>query len=241
MKLLPNTFRPAFLVGSLLVPAAVMATIDVAIKGGVILPLSGTFHESISDGFFSIDSKSFDDIYDPIGTIGIEVIGHTGSRSQIFAGFAYENGEADRLAVGSVPGLGGSEVLAKFDDYTAYSFYLGARYIFDAPGNLYPFVSVLGGYKRVNEISVDLTIPDANINTGKVAFYDESDVLFGGFDVGLRYQFSPSFSVVGEVGLRYQTKLDDDDAAISALGLENLNDGEGFLTVPLTISANLTF
>lgn len=192
-----------------------------------------------------IDERGFDDIYDGFLGYTANITVALDRSTKMYVGYREVSGEADPLEVGQalVDPAGAATavpIMAQFDDYEEWSVQLG-------------FLTSKAMHKRLELIwggrgsvgftnNINGTFSIANVATlADVPFYDDSTILSFGVNLGLRYNVRPNFSIIGLAGAEYRTSLDQNDSALPALGLGNLNNGSGFTSLPIFLGGTINF
>lgn len=134
------------------------------------------------------------------------------------------------MTVGDVATL---DLRAAFDDYRSYGLDAGMRFHFAPGAPLSPYVSALGGFRRVEAIAGTFTVPAANVTLRDVPFFDDSTVPVVGGDLGVLFSVSPRIRIGVEGGVRYHSDLKQIEG-LSGTGLENLNDAGHRWSVPVS-------
>ncbi len=230
-----------------------------AILGGVDFPIDGDVHKGatapIADlgvlnpalagtaAELRIEKRSQKTVYDEGYNAGVELGYGLSDNSEIFGSVRHSWTGRGSAQVGTavIPATGQTlPVNARFGKYKADNIEVGYRQYFGS-GGLQPYGAIRGGIGFTDRIKADFTIPDANIAVNDAAFYKKSTIYSGGLDVGLSYDVGTNVSIQAETGLRYQSKLKDDDTDIAGLGLAAINDSGSRLSVPITLKLRAGF
>jgi hypothetical protein len=214
--------------------------VDGDVHGGVDAPVAdlGALNPALAGvaATLQIESRDFDDVYGELWRFGGEIGYGLSNRSEVFGSVSYTEGSGGRLQVGgaAVPALNTTlPVFGTFDDYTAWGVEAGYRHYVTGMGGFIPYAAVRGGVLFVDEIGATFTIPDAAIALNNVAFYDSSEVITLGLEVGALFPVSDTLAIGVQTGLTWTDSLSDDDSAIGGLGLASINDEGDRLSIPL--------
>ncbi|GAB4199207.1 MAG: hypothetical protein Tsb002_34620 [Wenzhouxiangellaceae bacterium] len=185
----------------------------------------------------AIEPRDYGDIYGAGWTINGELGYGISDNWELFTALSYGELSAGIEQVGGaiVPALNSTlPVFGDFEDYTYWRVDLGTRFYFGDSNGLQPFVGARAGIAFVDDISASFSIPDANITINDAAFYNSSNVFSGGIEVGLAYIYSDSLEFRLTAAAQYTASLNDDDNAISGLGLSTINDLSERWSLPVT-------
>lgn len=186
----------------------------------------------------------FDDIYDGFFGYNANITLVMDRSTKWYVGYKEVNGRADPLEVGQVviDPLGAAtteSITAQFDDYQEWSIQVG----FLTSRAMHRKLELLWGGKgsvaMTDAISGVFDIPNTASLT--LPLYEDSRILSFGVNLGLRYNVKPNFSLVAVTGAEYRTSLDEDDTGLSALGLQTLNNGGGFVSLPILVGGTINF
>ena len=208
---------------------------------------------------FTAEDQEFDDVYNNPFVMGLGFNYGISNKEEVFGNFRYTHADSekfDAVTVDAAVTWGataltlGIPIEGEFDDYSAWGLEAGYRYFYNPvsfknlPGTLHPFASAAIGFKRVNDIDLDLTFNGAEIDsvlTG-IKFYDDSFAVTGGLIAGLRYDISPRIALGFETGIRYEGDLSEDDTTISGTGtFEEVNDDGDRWSIPVRAGLNIKF
>lgn len=231
-----------------------------AIFGGVDFPIDGSVHKGatvpVADlgalnpalagtaGELRIEERSHNKIYSEGYNVGVELAYGLSDQSEVFGSVRHSWTGRGRAQVGNAVAPPTSTTLlpieATFGKYKADNVEIGYRHYLGS-GGIQPYGALRGGIGFVDRINASFNIPAANIAINDAAFFKKSTTYSGGLDVGLSFDLGPSVSVQAETGLRYQSKLNDDDTALTGLGLADINNTGSRLSVPLTLKLRAAF
>lgn len=229
------------------VTAGVERPVGGDVHGGAISPIAnlGPLNPALAgvSAELRIQARSFDDIYEDATTYGVELARGIGGNREIFGAIRRIEADEGSVQVGGafVPALATTlPVFGRFGEFKATALEAGVRQYF-GEGALQPYVAGRAGVARVDAINATFTIPAAAITIPNARFYDDSTAVTLGADVGVSYAVTDRFSIAAETGLRWQSKLSDDDSSIAGLGLARINDEGDRLSVPVTVRAMVAF
>ncbi len=203
-------------------------------------------------------SRHFDDAYDTAYRIQGELGYALSQHIELFGRFTYDaaDGQTTEGSYVSTP-VGRLNLRREFGDYTSYGGEVGLRYFFlPHQARIRPYISLSGGATRVESINLK-TSAENNVGqcfVGEVLydgnFYGNSVAAtasaLAGFEVGVTH----CISLGADAGLRYETKLVQDDGDLnranflgfSSRRLSKINDNSGDrLFCPVTIYAKFRF
>ncbi len=185
-----------------------------------------------TNGF--IKEHSYDDVYDT----GWRIQGEAGyaltEHLEIFGLFKYAHADAVNRTSGSAvvtdfSFFGGPTFVfpigSEFEDYDSWGGELGFRFYFlPRAAHWRPYLAVAGGVSHVDAIGIttfadlsDLGGPrDQRVFNG--AFFDETWIGSGSATLGLEYNVTCHWTVGVNGGIRYESKLSDDDRDLSRQG-----------------------
>ena len=195
------------------------------------------------DAELRIQSRSFDDIYGEGLNIGIEFAYGMQNNAEVFGAVRYSKADEGTVQVGGafVPALDATlPVFGTFSDFESYAVELGYRQYF-GDGPMKPYVAGRLGAAFTDDISATFRIPDGGITIANAPFYKSSTSFTAGLDVGLSYAVSEMVTLQAETGVRFVTRLEDDDSAIGGLGLASINNVGDRTYVPLTVRARFAY
>jgi hypothetical protein len=225
----------------------------VGITIGADTPVNGKVHGAAtapnstfngSNGTLRIRERSYKDLYETGLTGTVEVRYRMSEVSEFFGAVSYTQADGKRAQVGDFTCCTNAvtPVTAQFGDYRSIGLEVGYRqYFYTFLEGFQPYFAVRGGVTRTDEIKANFQIGATALNN--VPFYDETYAMMIGGDLGLLYQISPNAQLGGEVGVRYTTKLKDNDSVLrTALpSLVGINDEGDRLSVPVSFRLNAAF
>lgn len=152
--------------------------------------------------------------------------------------FSYQRVGSDLIELGT---SGGSELVATFDDYKAWSLEAGYRHYFAERGDrLRPYGGGALGVSIINEIDGAFAAPQAGITRLATDFYDGTAALTLGVSGGVLYGLNEQIDVNAQVGFRYNSGLSQIDGLVGT-GLEDINDKSARWTMPISIGVRFNF
>jgi hypothetical protein len=230
------------------------------VHGGVDFPIDGDVHKGatvpIADlgplnpalagtpGELRIGKRSQKKVYDEGYSAGVELAYGLSDQSEVFGSVRHSWTGRGRTQVGNAFAPPTSPtplpINATFGKYKADNIELGYRQYFGS-GGLQPYGAIRAGIGFVDKINASFAIPAANIAINNARFYKKSTTYSGGLDLGVSYDVGTNISLQAETGLRYQSKLNDDDTDIAGLGLAGINNTGSRLSVPITLRLRAGF
>jgi hypothetical protein len=183
----------------------------------------------------TIESKSYRDVYAPDlrlqGLLGYGI----GERTEIIARGTWYEADGTGLEVGTSDG---NPVFAFFDPYEEIGFEVGLRFYISTAGRLKSYVAPVVGVRSLEEVLVDVHVPDAGSAVLNVPFNEKSTVPVFGLDIGFTFDLGTHFFVGVDTGLRYQTAPSQFDF----LGdLSAIDDSSAQWTAPVVASLGVRF
>jgi hypothetical protein len=194
-------------------------------------------------------SQDFSDVFDQPVTAGLGVNYGLSSSSEVFGALRRTRARSNQFdalnvtAAGTLDGTAfalSAAIQGNFDDYEDFGLEVGYRHFFNPSNKFKPFVSVVGGLKRVSSMDLDLLSGGASIV--KLKFYDSSVAVTAGLNVGFRYDVSDGVAIGLETGVRYEGNLSDDDTDLAGVGsFENVNDDGDRVEIPVMVHVVISF
>jgi hypothetical protein len=203
-------------------------------------------------------SHDYNDVYDRNYRIQGELGYAVGQHVEFFGRFTYDAAGSQTTSGSHLRSVVGRlDLESDWSDYKSYGGEVGIRYFFlSRHACVRPYVSLSGGATRVE--SIDLTTRAVN-NFGPVAagdivfdgrFYGNSVVATGSALAGIEIPVTHCFAVGADAGLRYESKLAQDDgdlkhstfAGFPFINLNKINNNAGDrLFCPVTLYAKIRF
>lgn len=211
------------------------------IGGGIDLELTGEFHKSGQGVFLGqpvdIESRNFSDLFSSGRRIQFGADYNLDRLNSVGLTFNYVKATGGRAVIGS---FGDEDLVASFSDYDGWGLDLTyKRLITTMAQDLYPYVGLSAGFKRVSAIEARLEASDGFIPV--LPFYESSTVPVIGFIAGFDYFINPNTTIGIETGLRYHFDLSSDETAFAGTGLEGVNEGGKRLSVPVMVRLSFLF
>ncbi|NJR20587.1 MAG: hypothetical protein HC777_03440, partial [Hyphomonadaceae bacterium] len=207
---------------------------DIPVSGDVLATSNSTplnlnsFNTNLTGtGILRLRGTDYQDSYDNAVRATIEVRYAMSDLSEFFGAFTYTNAEGKTANAGCLEtaGVCTTGLNATLSDYRQYGLEVGYRQWFNMAmlgDNVRPYFSVRGGVVRTDAINALLATPTDGIANWRL--YKETYAYTIGADVGASVTLSPNAELGGEVGIRYQTALRENDLDFGAFGLGNVND-----------------
>ncbi|MFA6914945.1 MAG: hypothetical protein WC222_00985 [Parachlamydiales bacterium] len=185
----------------------------------------------------------FKDQYKLPYIVGGEVAYNLSCQGQVFfeANYLHADGK-NHGVVGRLP------VGFSFDDYQAWSWYLGGRYYFSRSwicDRVSPFVGLKAGFINHKKVRYDLTV-DGVFVENDIYYHGKSGVSIGaqiGFDIQICDNISAivSFEAVASGGPRANRNNELDPALTGGLTNVNLSEVGTEVSFPITLGLRYTF
>jgi hypothetical protein len=207
---------------------------DVNVSGAFLAAGIGTLENKAT----VINAQSFGDVY---GT-GVQWQFSGGYMldeiNEVRAQLSYQGGGSDIVSVGTV---NGTELVATFDDYKAWTIEAGARHYF-APrsARLRPYGGATIGLAIISEIDGAFAAPQAGITRLATDFYDGTGAFSFGLNGGALYGLNNRYDVFAQIGMRFNSGLSQIDS-LRGTGLESINDKSSRWTMPITFGVRVNF
>jgi hypothetical protein len=211
----------------------------VAFQGGTQSILGGTLLNGTAGSLvgkpITVESKSYRDVYAPdLRLQGLLAYG-VGERTEIIARGTWYKADGTGLEIGESDG---NAVFAFFDPYEEIGFEVGLRFYISTAGRLKSYVAPVVGVRSLEEVLVDVHVPDAGSAVLNVPFNEKSTVPVFGLDIGFTFDLGTHFFVGVDTGLRYQTAPSQFDF----LGdLSAIDDSSAQWTAPVVASLGVRF
>ena len=207
---------------------------DLNISGAFLAAGIGTLDNKAT----VINSQSFGDVYGSgvhwqfSGGYMIDEI------NEVRAQLNYQGAGSDIASVGTV---NGTELVAMFDDYKAWTVEAGYRHYL-APRNarLRPYGGATIGVAIINEIDGAFAAPQAGITRLATDFYDGTAAFSFGINGGALYGINNRYDVFAQIGARFNSGLSQIDS-LRGTGLESINDKSSRWTMPITFGIRVNF
>jgi hypothetical protein len=207
---------------------------DISLSGDFLAAGIGTLNDQAT----TIRSQSFGDVF---GT-GVQWQFSGGYMvdefNEVRGQFSYQRVGSDLIELGT---SGGSELVATFDDYKAWSLEAGYRHYFaHRRDRLRPYGGAALGVSIIDEIDGAFAAPQAGITRFATDFYDGTAALTFGVNGGVLYGLNEQIDVNAQVGFRYNSGLSQIDGLVGT-GLEDINDKSARWTMPISIGVRFNF
>lgn len=226
--------------------------------GGTEFVRSHTVPDSLGLAVLHFGPRKFDDAFDTGYRIQAEFGHDLGEHIELFGRFTYNAANGQTTEGSYVSTAFGRLILRRqFGDYTSYGGEVGLRYLFlSRQARIRPYISLSGGATRVESIDFKTSAENAvgQCFVGEVLyngnFYGNSVVATGSILVGLEVAVTRRVAVGVDAGLRYETKLVQDDGDLNranflgfpSSNLSKINDNAGDrLFCPVTFYAKFRF
>lgn len=197
-------------------------------------------------GVIRIRARDFGDIYDKNVRATLELRYATTEMSEVFGAISYAQAEGSVTDIGCFESNAGTTcnavVNGSFSDLVQYGVELGYRQwlgvgLFDDA--VKPYLALRVGAVRTDAIDVGVSAGTTSLATLRLTEETWSGMV--GVDFGASMALSETVELGAEVGVRYTSKLGEDDSGLSTIGLEEINDTEGVISVPVSVRMNVVF
>ncbi len=215
------------------------------VSGDYLMPLNQTIPSHVFTGYHKGGSRpdatiaklSYDDVFGAAQEYSLR-FGRRMGTGAFYVRVSHTQAGGSDLIVGDIDGR---DLTARFDDYDDWGILMGFQAEFMQPAKLHPYAGFEAGARFVNSMGIGLSAEHAHQSYSNLPLYDDSVVFTVGITFGAAYDITPNFRVGVETGLRYQTQLDQVDSSLEELGLERINGGDGFTSVPLFVTGRWSF
>jgi hypothetical protein len=154
---------------------------------------------------------------------------------ELFARGSYYKAKEAGIEAGT---FDGKTMFTFFDQYREVGGELGLRYYFAPQSRLKSYFGPVVGLRHVDEVLVDLSVPDAGSALLNVPFTKAGNVFVFGLDLGFTFDVTPTFYVGVDTGLRYQAAP---DGFASFPDLSGFEANESRWTAPVSATLGLRF
>jgi hypothetical protein len=207
---------------------------DVNVSGAFLAAGIGTLDHSAT----VITAQSFGDVYGTgvlwqfSGGYLIDEINEV--RGQL----SFQRAGSDIVSLGSA---NGTDLVATFDDYRAWTLEAGYRHFFATRDvRLRPYGGATIGVSIIDEIDAVFAAPQGGITRLATDFYDGTAAFSFGVNGGALYGLNDRYDLFAQIGLRFNSGLSQIDS-LRGTGLEDINDKSSRWTMPITIGIRVNF
>ena len=207
---------------------------DVNVSGAFLAAGIGTLDNRAT----VINEQSFGDVYGS-GVLWQFSGGYMVDEiNEVRAQLSFQRAGSDIVSLGTA---NGTELVATFDDYRAWTVEAGYRHYF-APRDVKvrPYGGGSVGVAIIDEIDGAFAAPQAGITRYATDFYDGTAALTFGVNGGVLYGLNEQIDVNAQVGFRYNSGLSQIDGLVGT-GLEDINDKSARWTMPISIGVRFNF
>jgi len=158
--------------------------------------------------------------------------------NEVRAQFTYQRVGSGVADLGTTAG---SDLVATFDDYKAWSLEAGYRHYFaKRRERLRPYGGGTLGVSIIDEIDGAFSASQAGITRQATDFYDGTAALTLGVNGGVLYGLNEQIDLNAQVGFRYNSGLSQIDGLVGT-GLEDINDKSARWTMPISVGVRFNF
>lgn len=216
--------------------------IDTANSSSIVLSTLNT--NLTGNGIIRLRGTDYKDAYDDALRATLEVRYAMSESAEFFGAFSYTSAEGKDAVVGclEIATACTTNISAKLTDYKQYGLEIGYRQWLNLAmlgDAVRPYFAVRGGVVRTDAIRALYKTPTANLADWRL--YKETYSYIIGADAGATIAISPNAEIGGEVGIRYQTALREQEGDLGAVGLGNANKNSERLSVPVSFRLNAAF
>ena len=233
------------------------SSMSLMVSGIVDVPLDGVFHTGddasitaatlgVPTGLYGattpfdllVNEMGFEDIYRTFGGVEANLNFQRNCNTSFFVGYRFVEGRNDNfVTVGSAvanPLTTPStyDLRAQFSEYRESQLQAGFLNSNCLRGNLDFLWGGRMGIGFVDEINANFDIPSV-VTLNNVRFYDDTTNFTFGFNLGLRMNFGCRLKAHVLTGAEYRSSLNQFDTQLASYGLDELNDGSGFTSLPV--------
>ena len=158
--------------------------------------------------------------------------------NEVRAQFTYQRVGSDVVDIGTTAG---SDLVATFDDYKAWTLEAGYRHYFaKRRERLRPYGGGTLGVSVIGEIDGAFSASQAGITRYATDFYDGTAALTLGVNGGVLYALNEQIDLNAQVGFRYNSGLSQIDGLVGT-DLEDINDKSARWTMPISVGIRFNF
>jgi hypothetical protein len=197
-------------------------------------------------GVIRIRARDFGDIYENSQRATLEVRYATTEMSELFGAISYNTADGKLTEIGCFEATSGTTcnavVSGDFSDLVQYGIEVGYRQwigIGLLGDTVKPYYALRAGAVRTD--GIDVTVSAGANNLANLRLTEETWSGMVGVDLGASMAVTNNIELGAEVGIRYTSMLGEDDSQLSTVGLEEINNTEGTLTVPVSVRMNVVF
>jgi hypothetical protein len=203
-------------------------------------------------GQASVDGKRYRDVYRPdVRYQAFVGYGVSGKFELLARGSYYEN-EAVGVAAGSFNGKGLFAYIGQAENpnstssdliqfpYKEYGVELALRFYFAPQSRLKSFIAPVIGGRRVDQMLISLSAPEAGSRLMNVPFSKSGTILVAGIDLGFAFDVTDHFFVGVDTGVRYQTAPKPSNAS-QLSGLGGIDHSDARWTAPVVAMIGARF
>lgn len=184
-----------------------------------------------------MNEQGFEDVYNTFGGVEANMMMRINCDANWFFGYRYVTGRADYINVGTAVVNPETAplfypIFAQFSEFSESRIHTG----FSSSRNLRGKLDLLWagriGIGFVDGINARFDIPDLS-TSATYRIYDSSTILNFGLNFGFRRRIGCHLAAHVLTGLEYRSSLNEFDAQLANIGLEEFNNGSGFASLPV--------
>jgi hypothetical protein len=200
----------------------------------------------------TVDAKRYRDIYKPAVRYQAFLGYGLSARLELVARGSYYENDAVGVAVGSYNGKGLFAFFGQVEDpnsasdtliqhpYKEYGAELALRFYFAPQSRLKSFIAPVAGARRVDQMLLSLSAPEAGSRLMNVPFSKSGTILVAGIDLGFAFDVTDHFFVGVDTGVRYQTAPKPSNAS-QLSGLGGVDHSDARWTAPVVAMVGARF
>ena len=200
----------------------------------------------------TVDAKRYRDVYRPAVRYQAFLGYGLSAKFELVARGSYYKSDAVGVAAGFYNGKGLFAFLGQAEDpnstsqdlikypYKEYGAELALRFFFAPQSRLKSFVAPVIGARRVDQMLISLSAPEAGARLMNVPFSKSGTVLVAGIDLGFAFDVTDHFFVGVDTGVRYQTAPRPANAS-QLSGLGGIDHSDARWTAPVVAMIGARF
>jgi hypothetical protein len=158
--------------------------------------------------------------------------------SELRGVFTYQSADANLVRLGDV---GPSSLYGQYSDYKSLGLDLGyRRYVPLSNTRLRVYGELTIGAAFIEDISVQLSAPQANLVIDQTDFYDSTAAFTWGLNFGVLFPIARKIDLNAQFGLRGVSGLSEVDQLVGT-GLDEINNDSARLTFPIVVGVRFRF
>ncbi|MET0499438.1 MAG: outer membrane beta-barrel protein [Steroidobacteraceae bacterium] len=213
--------------------------------GANLLPHSTFLHSrnaTVGPGNVSLDSLTFDDLFNPDPSFGLELGYQLTSDLESFVRFDYSQMSGTNALLGRVTTAGGvSAIRGDFDDLKTYSLDVGTRFYFHDGNKVRPYLTGYLGVDRGDAVYGHFSVGGATLGRRRETVLPQETRFDAGVEAGIDYRFESQWSVRLSVGADYSSSRHEETRAFETLGLGPIRVSDQTWSIPIDLGLSVKF